>query len=184
MHRPLPPHLRPRVRVATLRRVAAWNDPRVWAALLAIVLLLASAARVARADDTPLTATAASVKVKAGQSVTIALKLSIASGWHIFGPEPKVEGVRPSALAVSTAPGLAVSPVRMPAARKVRVEALGADANVYEGVITVPVTVKAASGATVGPRTLEATLSYQACSEKQCLMPRKLVVKLSVGVTK
>lgn len=178
-----PPHP-PRARVATLRRAAAWNDARMWAVLLAVVLLLASTARAARAAGDPVTASAASVKVKAGQSAAVALKVVIAPGWHVFGPDPNVDGVRPAALAAASAAGLTAGPVKMPAARKVRVEALNADANVYEGTVTIAVTVKADAKAAPGPRTLDATLSYQACGEKQCLMPKKLVVKLPVVVTK
>lgn len=187
MHRspaPRRPQHPPRARVATLRRVAVWNDVRLWAALLAIVLLLASTARAARAAGDPVQATAAPVKVKAGKSVAVALKVVIAPGWHVFGPDPKVEGVRPAALTVVGVAGLTPAPVKLPHARKVRVEALGADANVYEGAVTIAVTVKADAKAAPGPRTLDASLSYQACGEKQCLMPKKLAVKLPVVVTK
>ena len=145
-------------------------------------MLLASIAWAAP-SETPVTVKVAPAKVKAGKSGTVAVTISIASGWHIFAEKPLVEGVRPSSLAIVAPRGLTLT-VKMPAAKKVHLDALKKDANVYEGQVKATVVVAAAKDVPAGKQMLEGTLRYQACSEQTCLIPTKVTVKIPLEITK
>lgn len=154
-----------------------------WTCVIAIVLLVATAAR---ADDGAVTVVAPSsaVRLKAGQSAVVPVKVQVPAGWHIFGAQPLVGGVKPAVLTLGNAAGVTVLPITLPSAKKVHVGALNADANVYENTFTVQVKVKADAGATPGARSLSGQLSYQACSDQKCLFPKKLSFSVPVNVVK
>lgn len=169
----------PRVRVASIRD----NTRLYWLALLAGLLIALCASAAVHAADKPVSVTAGALKVRAGQSGSVTLRIHVANGWHIFSPNPLVDGVRPSAIQLSGASGITVGTVSMPAPQKVHVQALDKDANVYENTVTAKISLKAAPG-TSGVKVLSGTLSYQACSDSRCLLPTKVPFTVSVTVAR
>lgn len=158
----------------------------LWASLLAMLLLAMLASSAARADEGPVRVSVptAPVKIKAGQTVAVPIQVKIARGWHIFGAKPLVDGVRPAAITLKGAGGVGVVPISLPAAKKMHVEPLQADANVYESTVQVEIKLKADPKAAAGACTLDGQFAFQACSDRQCMLPRKVSFKIPVTVVK
>lgn len=158
-------------------------DIRLQIAFVILAIVMA-ASRAFGADAEPLTVKVAPVKVKAGASISVPVTIQLTRGWHIFGAQPLVQGVKPARLTVAAAKGVDVGAVHMPQPKKERVAALNADANVYEGAVRATVDVKAGKGAAAGRRELSGELSYQACSNTRCLFPKKLKFTVPVEVVR
>lgn len=158
----------------------------LWAAIAALIAWTILATAMARADDgaVRVIAPSSAVKVKAGQTAAVSVQIQVPNGWHIFGTQPLVDGVKPSVLTVTDAGGVSVLPIALPPARKVHIDALQHDANVYVNSVAVQIKLKAAAGAAAGPRILHGQLSYQACSDARCLLPKRLSFQIPVQVVK
>jgi DsbC/DsbD-like thiol-disulfide interchange protein len=169
------------VRVEAVRRDTRWIG---WMAFLALLVL--TTIRFAHAADTPIQVLgpSAAVKVKGGQTVTVPVTVKIAKGWHVFGAQPLIAGVRPASIALVGAAGVTALPVALPAATKIHVAPLQADANVYESDLKVPLRFKVDKSAKPGARTVNGTFSYQACSDQKCLFPKKLTFSVPITVVK
>lgn len=191
----------PRLRVAVIPREESRKRLLMWASLLAMLLLAMLASTAARADDSGVQFTSPStpIKVKAGQTAVVPVQVKIAKGWHMFGAQPLVDGMKPASLTlgiheiranqvttniVASGSGITVLPFSLPRATKVHVEALRADANVYETSFQIPIKVKVDAGASVGDRTLIGQFSYQACSTDRCLFPKKVPFTVTLAVVK
>jgi hypothetical protein len=114
------------------------------------------------------------------QRLGLHLELTIADGWHIYGPvvPPGYTGLRIEAK--SDPPGAALGTPRWPETRPFRVEGLDEQFAVYTGrlELTVPVDFIVNRGS--GPVRMEIALRFQACSERECLPPTSLELTLTV----
>jgi len=107
---------------------------------------------------------------QAGGTVRLEVKLTIAEGWHVYGPGDPYEG-QPVSLSVKTGgEGLEVGPFRPtrdPVAHpyefedKPRME--------YEGTVTYVADVKIRSGTAPGERTVTGVTTVNACDAGSCL---------------
>ncbi|MEO0965838.1 MAG: DUF255 domain-containing protein [Planctomycetota bacterium] len=99
------------------------------------------------------------------------LRLDIAEGYHVNGPEVGGEGLMGLAVTVAR-PSEAVVVMDWPATHEV---AMGeGSVGGYAGVVALPVTVRGA-----GEADVLLALRYQACGEGVCLPPRRVGVTLS-----
>jgi len=162
-----------------------------WRVLLAglavlLTLLATSAVRMARSasNEAPLRVSAPTVQLQAGSQTTIPVAVHIQPDWHIYSAQPLVAGVAPAQLAVTPPAGLQVGAIRMPAPRRIHVDGLNSDANVFKGNVKVLVSVKALAGTRPDRYVCDGTLRYQACSGSRCLMPATVHFRLPVTVVR
>jgi thiol:disulfide interchange protein DsbD len=118
----------------------------------------------------------------AGKPFRLAVVADVKSGWHVNSHTPKEEFLIPTGLTVTPAPGLKLDAPQYPKHIERKFAFSEQPLAVYEGrtVFFVSGTVDAA--AAPGPRTLVATVSYQACNDQQCMPPAKAEAKGSVDV--
>ena len=154
-------------------------------ALCGLFCLSAGAARAQEAAEplgVSMPRSATSVKVGSGGSLP--LRVEIRAGWHVFAAQPLVEGVKGFRVTFTAPPGITVFPVKLPASRRVKLAALGKEANVYEGGFSLPIQVRVAAGVAPGMRTLQGVLQYQACSDGACRLPKKVPIEIPVRIVK
>ena len=107
------------------------------------------------------------------------VELDIGPGWHIYGrPIPK--GYTPLLVEIDSEEDLAVGEPEYPPVRPFRVEGLDEEFNVSEGRLQVmlPFALNVAVG--TGERTLKVRISWQACSESECLVPAMSVIQIAL----
>jgi DsbC/DsbD-like thiol-disulfide interchange protein len=114
------------------------------------------------------------------QRLGLHLELTIAPGWHVYGPAvpPGYTGLRIDAK--SDPPGVTLGTPRWPKTRPFRVEGLDEQFAVYEGMLEITVPVDFIINRGSGPVRLDSVLRFQACSERECLAPTSLALTLTV----
>ena len=122
--------------------------------------------------------------VKVGKSGVLPVYLEVASGWHVFGADPLVEGVKGLRVTLTAPTGVTVFPVKLPAPRRVNMPALGKEGNVYEGRLSLSICVTVGPKAPVGIQQVQGVVQYQACSDAACRLPKKLKFTVPIHVMK
>jgi peroxiredoxin len=114
------------------------------------------------------------------QRLGLHLELTIASGWHIYGPVVPSGYTGLQIEAESDPPGVMLGTPRWPETRPFRVEGLDELFNVYERTLDVTVPLDFIVNRGSGPVRLEISVRFQACSETECLPPASLALPLTV----
>jgi thioredoxin:protein disulfide reductase len=121
-------------------------------------------------------------RLVAGKPFRLAVVAEIQGGWHVNSHTPKEDYLIPTAVTFAPAAGLKLGAPVYPKHADRKFAFSEQPLAVYEGktVFFVPGSVEA--GAAPGARTLVATVSYQACNDKQCLPPAKAEARLALDV--
>jgi thiol:disulfide interchange protein DsbD len=121
-------------------------------------------------------------RLVAGKPFRLAVVAEVKPGWHVNSHTPKEDYLIPTSVAVAPAPGLKVEAPAYPKHVERKFSFSEQPVAVYEGkaVVTLAGTVDAA--AAPGPRTLVATVSYQACNDTQCMPPAKAEARATIDV--
>ena len=107
------------------------------------------------------------------------VEIEIDSGWHIFGrPSPK--GYTPISVELDAEEGLVVGEPEYPRVQPFYVEGLDEEFNVSEGRLRVMIPFAFNVAAETGERTLTVRISWQACSQSECLMPTIKVIRIAL----
>jgi thiol-disulfide isomerase/thioredoxin len=116
-----------------------------------------------------VTAGATSLTVAAGDRVKLAVRLDVASGYHVMSDRPSAPTYVPTRVVVEGAPGVGVGAPAYPAPSSFAV----ADRTIatFAGGVEVQVPIDVAPDAAPGPRRLRVTVRYQACTASRCLFP-------------
>lgn len=153
------------------------------AALLAPALAAPSLAQFRGSADV---ATARSLvaldRLYAGSRVQAVVVLSIDEGWHVNAHKPGLDYLIATSLELTPSDGLRSSEVRYPKPKIKEFEFAGEALPVYEGDVALRFEVQADSGLPPGTRSIEGTLTVQACSDRVCLAPARLPISLQLEV--
>lgn len=116
----------------------------------------------------------------------LVVRFELDPGLHIYG-EPVPEGLVATNVQVEGPPGLVVEAPILPPTESLRLESLGVDLAVWNGVVDIVLPFYAVGelASEVRPLdvdavTLDVTVRYQACDDDVCLLPR--TEKLSLRV--
>jgi cytochrome c biogenesis protein CcdA len=125
-----------------------------------------------------------------GTTIRAALEVRLPGKYHVQSDRPRDEFLIPTALNVTPPPGFAVREVAYP--EPVMFEVMGFDEPlaVFAQTFVIGVALAIDDDVKPGSYTIEGGLHYQACDDRQCLMPTTLplattleVVEASVPVT-
>ena len=107
------------------------------------------------------------------------VELDIDPGWHVYGrPVPK--GYTPLLVEIEGQDGLAAGEVEYPPVRPFRVGGLDEEFNVSEGSLHLLLPFALNVAPETGERTLKVSVSWQACSQSECLLPELQVIEISL----
>ena len=124
---------------------------------------------------------AAEVKSESDGIFSVQLHLRIATGWHVNANPTRQDNLIPTALTVDMDTPIEIVDVAYPKGRSARFECSDESLNVYEGSLTIPLQLKQ-KPETLLDRTVPITLklTYQLCSETECLLPQTLDIPLDL----
>ena len=161
-----------------------------------IAALLAFPAAMPQSQDNPLGASGAnkqwvsvgelpSVNISTGKTATATLRFEVSEGNHVNSSKPGSNLLIPTKLTLEPSDGIRVVKMNYPPGQELSFpfdpdEKL----SVYTGPFAVAVQLRATGSATAGPRTLNGTLTYQACNDRACFPPRHLPVDFTVTVVR
>lgn len=119
--------------------------------------------------------------VKLGQAFELRVTMTVAAGWRVVAAEPGLTGLLGLAVSVPSE-GLALSPVRFPAPKKVR-ENLGAgEFNAFEGESLLLVRLRYQPAAGPGEKWVRVRVRFQPCGAKGCEAPDSVVLDAPMTV--
>ena len=132
-------------------------------------------------DTTPLVTATAQVKSKKDEILNVKLHLKIAAGWHINANPAGQANLIPTTLEVDTDTPVEIVDVAYPKGRSARFEFSDQSLNVYEGNLTIPLTLTLKTIPTSRKNTqVTLKLTYQPCNETECLLPQTLEISLNL----
>jgi thiol:disulfide interchange protein DsbD len=151
-------------------------------AVLAAAILAAGAARA----ETPLLTASASVDppaAAAGGAFTVKMRAVLAAGYHANAHVPSEEFLIPTAVELDPAPGVTLGPVRYPSAISKKFAFAEKPLAVYEGSFDMTAQGKVDAAVPSGKIEIRGRVTFQACTDKQCLAPSTAPFSTSLAVS-
>lgn len=121
-------------------------------------------------------------RLVAGKPFRLALVAVLHDPWHVNSHTPSEDYLIPTAVSLGPSPGLAFREAAYPAHQEKKFAFSDRPLAVYEGRLVFRIDGVADPSAATGPRTLTATIEYQACNDQQCLAPAQKTASLSIDV--
>ena len=130
-------------------------------------------------SGTSLVSATAEIKSRSNNVLNVILQLNIASGWHINANPAGQDNLIPTTVTADADAPFEILDIAYPTGRSARFEFSYESVNVYEGKLTIPLKLKQKSNRKKSARvTLK--LTYQPCSETECLLPQTLDIPLDL----
>jgi cytochrome c biogenesis DsbD-like protein len=123
-----------------------------------------------------------SVEIKAGSSGEAAVKLTIASGYHINANPPSFSYLKATELTIEPNAGITPGKPIYPSSVTRKFAFSKDPLAVYEGEAAIKLPLTAAGNAQKGAQTLKGKLRIQACDEEACYPPRTVETAIQVTV--
>jgi DsbC/DsbD-like thiol-disulfide interchange protein len=147
-----------------------------------------TAPSVAQAKHLRLSASASNARVHAGQRISLVLDVQLGPRLHAYAPGVNSDYI-PIQWSMKESSGILTRAVTYPAAKMLRLAAIGETVPVYEGAFRLVREVTIARDAAVKPLldaqgrlTIEGALKYQACDDKVCYPPENVPVRWTFQV--
>ncbi len=130
-------------------------------------------------SGTSLVSATAEIKSQRDGVLNVMLQLDIAAGWHVNANPAGQDNLIPTTVTVNADASFEILDVAYPKGKSAHFEFSDESVNVYEGKLTIPLKLKQKSNRKKNARvTLK--LSYQPCSETECLLPQTLDIPLDL----
>ena len=106
-----------------------------------------------------------------GETIRLAARLEIETGWHLQAHVPTYDYLIPTTLSVEVPPGWPAAEIDYPAPHKYKFAFAEDELDVLEGRQQLVARLTVPAAAALGPLRLILHLRYQACDDRQCLPP-------------
>jgi thiol:disulfide interchange protein DsbD len=124
----------------------------------------------------PITPLVERAAVHPGSAVRAILKIALPDGLHIQSDRPRDETLIPTAVRFRPTADLTVTEVVYPSTVEFSIPGIGDAQPVFEKDVLIGVTMQVAKDAAHGPVSIPAQLTYQACDDRQCFVPKRVEV--------
>lgn len=123
------------------------------------------------------------VTAKPGAPVTVAIAVRVDPGFHVNADKQNDEYLIP--IRLTWAPGvLEAGAVAYPKYETVKLAFSETPVNIYSGEFKLETRFKVAKKAATGAGMVSGKLRYQACNDRECLIPRTVDVTVPVEIVK
>ena len=106
-----------------------------------------------------------------GETARLAAVVTIEEGWHVNAHNPTDPYIVPTTLELALPEGVTVTKTAYPEPALLEVQGFLEKLAVYGGKFVVGVELRVGADVKPGKYTVPMTLKYQACDERQCMMP-------------
>jgi thioredoxin:protein disulfide reductase len=128
-------------------------------------------------------AEASPASVSPGSPFRIALRATLAAGWHVNSHHPSEDYLIPTEMKLAPVDGISFGAVSYPAGQSLKFAFSNKPLSVYEGNFDITADARVAPEAHPASYRLSGTVEYQPCNDKQCLAPASVPFFVSVAVT-
>ena len=119
-----------------------------------------------------------------GAKCPVIVKLRIQDGWHINANPSRPKFLKATELKAEFTSGSALGTVKYPPGDDLLSEGIEEPLSVYEGTIQLETTIDVPQGFNAETESVTLTIRYQACNEKECQAPARLVLKGEIVVSR
>lgn len=123
----------------------------------------------------------AKLTIERGKSATLKLHGEIAPGFHVNSNKPHEDYLIPLRLTLTAAP-LVAEAIKYPVGHDEKYKFSEKPLNVLTGDFDILVTLKAPATLELQMHVLLGKLRYQACSDKACLTPKTIEIRVTADV--
>jgi Disulphide bond corrector protein DsbC. len=120
--------------------------------------------------------------VLAGQTLRVALRVSLAGEFHVNSHVPSTEYLIPTTFDLVAPEGFTAQGWDFPEGKNKRFPYSDVPLSVYEGTFVIRGSLKIAEGTLPGGKQARGMLKYQACTSQRCYPPKKEEVTLEFRV--
>lgn len=111
-----------------------------------------------------------------GEACPLTLRIQIKEGWHINANPARPKFLKPTEWKAEFSAGSTIGPIEYPEGSSLTLEGFEEPLSVYEGTIEMNSVITVPSEAP-GQETITLTLKYQACNDKECQGPKRIVLQ-------
>ena len=129
-----------------------------------------------------LEAYVSSLRVAQGESLTIALKLCLEEGWHVYSHEPIQETGVATAISIGEGKGLQLEEVTYPHGEWISLGAEEDSQDFYTGTVWFVLRITVEKNAAEGVSDLSLLFQCQPCNHQRCLSPTTMTVPLELTI--
>ncbi len=122
------------------------------------------------------------VTVNAGKKGLINIYISVQKGYHIQANKVNDEFIIPTTIEVDTREIVTIEKMIFPKSKKFKLEGTTDHLLVYDGDFKIVIPFAMFEKVQQGKYKLKATLHYQACDNKRCYFPDKIVFPIFIEV--
>jgi thiol:disulfide interchange protein DsbD len=119
---------------------------------------------------------------QAGGTYPVIIRLRVAESWYIHSAREEEDGLIPTALAFENGPFIEADDVRFPEPGRQEFAYTDGEVEVYSDTFRVVAMIRVDEKTPRGEKILTGHLSYQACSDKACLPPEKVNIRIPLFV--
>jgi thiol:disulfide interchange protein len=150
--------------------------------LLALIglLLLAGLVSAQRLDPVKWSLVLEPTAAPAGGKVLARLHAKMDPGWHVYSLSTR--GAIPTTIGLADHPAVDRVTVHVPSPKRAFDKNFNLETETYEGEATFLLAVEFKKDAPIGSSDLTAQVRYQACNEKQCLLPVKRAASATLTI--
>ena len=150
--------------------------------LAAAVLCSASPAQTASAKHVRVSSNVSGGSVLPGNTFNVEVKLTVGKGWHVNSHTPAQEYMIPTVIVIDSTEGFAVTGIQYPKGQSVSLSISDTPFSVYDGTVAIVVSLTASANLAPGKKTLNGTITLQACNNQICVAPSTIRVSIPVTV--
>jgi thiol:disulfide interchange protein DsbD len=146
------------------------------------LLALAAPSFAQKLDPIQWTLTPVQAKAAPGQSVVLKLTATMGEGWHLYSVTTPAGGPIPTSLKLAENPALSGAKLYQSKPARKFDPNFQLDTETFEKQVDFYFVADLAKTAAAGSAEIAANLRYQACTERECLPPRKKTVTATITV--
>jgi DsbC/DsbD-like thiol-disulfide interchange protein len=111
---------------------------------------------------------------------TVFININIKDGWHLNSNKPLDEYMTPTSIKLKDTSGIKILNIEYPPEMITKLQFSDSELSLYEGMVTIKVTLKADDVFIKDKKKAEFELEYQSCNNQTCLFPVQKVLRVSL----
>jgi len=157
--------------------------------ILCVIAGLASTSGALQAAHVKFSLSPQQVRLKAGEQSTLMLTLTIDTGWHIYGLQPRKDkdGIGPQETEIRVEPSSVLQlagTIQAPAPKQRFDQGFGITVDDYDGTVVFKLPVQASKNLKPGTYKAAVKVYYMVCDDQRCLPPTEETLTVTVEITK
>jgi thioredoxin:protein disulfide reductase len=118
-----------------------------------------------------------------GGNAHVAIELQMQSPWHVNANPASEDFMVPTEVTFEPTTGITVSAPIYPAGEEETLSFSEKPLRLYAGTVVIGATIDIAKDVPIGPASLKATVTYQACDNEKCMLPQTIDVDIPLVIS-